>query len=231
MRKFKCSTCNKVFFSKNSVVRKVCSKICLNTYQSKFQVGENANSWKGGFINKQCLICNKDFSDYPSVMRDKKTCSKECYRIYKSKFHTGQKAANWRGGNIKKECEICSKTFFVTRAISNKRRFCSRKCDGKYKSLNYTGVSAARYKKGYCFDTRGYKTILMPDHPFCPRTKYVREHRLVMEKHIGRFLKKEEIVHHINGIKTDNRIENLKLYSNHSDHMRECHNNIALRIR
>ena len=39
-----------------------------------------------------------------------------------------------------------------------------------------------------------------------------------MEKSIGRFLEPDEVVHHINGIKNDNRIENLMSFKNHSKH-------------
>lgn len=227
MRKFRCLICNKIFFGKDSVHRKVCSKICLNTYQSKFQVGENANNWKGGLVNKRCAICNNTFSGYPSVMRDRKVCSKECYRIYKSRFHTGKKAPNWSGGNIKKTCEICYKSFFVNKSIKDKRRFCSKECDGKYRSIYNIGEKSPRYKKGFYINARGYKVILMPNHPYCPKTGYISEHRLVMEKHIGRYLRKEEVIHHINGIRTDNRIENLKLYANHSQHMKDSHKAIG----
>ena len=47
----------------------------------------------------------------------------------------------------------------------------------------------------------------------------IMEHRFVMEKHLGRPLNKQEVVHHINGDCTDNRLENLKLFANQSEHI------------
>lgn len=81
------------------------------------------------------------------------------------------------------------------------------------------------FKKGHmrCFKTgkikhsQGYYSIYKPEHPYA-RNKRVFEHRLIMEKHIGRFLKPNESVHHKNGIKTDNRIENLILFHSESKH-------------
>lgn len=49
--------------------------------------------------------------------------------------------------------------------------------------------------------------------------KGVKEHRLVVEKFIKRKLKKEEEVHHINGIKSDNRIDNLMLFKTKKEHI------------
>ena len=64
--------------------------------------------------------------------------------------------------------------------------------------------------KGKKIHAAGYVEIYVPEHPNNVRG-YVMEHRLVMEAKIGRYLRRDENVHHINGIKDDNRIENLEL--------------------
>lgn len=97
---------------------------------------------------------------------------------------------------IIKKCLKCKKKF--TSYIFRNRKYCSRKC------------FAPNFKKGRTF-RNGYIMILDREHPFCVKRGYIAEHRLVMEKYLGRHLKKNEIVHHKNKIKTDNRIGNLLL--------------------
>ena len=73
------------------------------------------------------------------------------------------------------------------------------------------------WKGGRTKHTSGYiRIILMPDDPYysmAGKAGYCLEHRHIMAQHQGRTLDKNEPVHHINGIKDDNRIENLKLVS------------------
>ncbi len=88
---------------------------------------------------------------------------------------------------------------------------------GKYfKISNYGGHIKHR--------SDGYNAVYCPSHPKSTRDGYVMEHILVMENHIGRHLHDDEVVHHINHIRNDNRIENLKLmtFKEHASlHMKE----------
>jgi hypothetical protein len=79
------------------------------------------------------------------------------------------------------------------------------------KGSNWRGGRKKFYKSGYI-------GILDPNTKFGEKTRYILEHRLVMEKHLGRKLLKKEIVHHKNGITDDNRIENLELIGSIGEH-------------
>lgn len=72
------------------------------------------------------------------------------------------------------------------------------------------GEASHAWKGGRITDKAGYIQVYMPDHPHAV-VLYVLEHRLVMEQVLGRYLTSDEVVHHKNGIKTDNRPENLEV--------------------
>ena len=81
----------------------------------------------------------------------------------------------------------------------------------KESNAKFNANNQNNYKGGKTSHGDGYMKLLRPDHPRANKLGYVLEHIVVMEEHIGRHLKKDEVVHHINGIKNDNRIENLML--------------------
>lgn len=104
---------------------------------------------------------------------------------------------------------------------ANKERYLSGEIFGFKKKPQFNS-GRTRFKKGQLKElssawkggkwknSDGYIFVYQPEHPNSNKG-YVFEHRLVMEKHIGRYLSNKEIIHHINGNITDNRIENLKL--------------------
>lgn len=98
------------------------------------------------------------------------------------------------------------------------------------------GANNPAWKGGRHVDSRGYVTVVVDDDDEIgmamvrakpSHTKYgwchIHEHRLVMAHHLGRPLDRGEVVHHINGNRTDNRIENLSLVASRAEHARALH--------
>lgn len=82
----------------------------------------------------------------------------------------------------------------------------------------WAGKRSHFWRGGRHITNRGYITIFSPDHPNKNTNNVVPEHRLVMEKMLGRYLDPCEIVHHIDGDKTNNVESNLMLFPSISAH-------------
>jgi predicted DNA-binding protein (UPF0251 family) len=77
------------------------------------------------------------------------------------------------------------------------------------------------WKGGRCLDADGYVLVKAPSHPHANNNGYVREHRLVMEEVLGRYLDPKEVVHHKDKDKQNNRPDNLEVYGCNADHLRD----------
>lgn len=164
------------------------------------------------FIETTCGVCGKPFRAFWQYNHGKfaEYCSKDCRGIARRKRET-------------RTCLSCGKEFEVhlchTKEFGKGRsnrgeagHFCSKAC-----GYNYSRVTVGLKK----IDAQGYVLVQMPEHPTVvvrkannknSRNCYVREHRIVMEQVLGRYLEPYENVHHKNGDKTDNRPENLELW-------------------
>ena len=118
---------------------------------------------------------------------------------------------------IQKACFCCGIIFSVANWNKDRKKTCSVKCRHEYQKTVMAKENHHNWNGGIYRENKRYVYIRIDKH------KYVKEHRLVMEKHLGRKLLRSEVVHHLNHNPKDNRLENLKLYSSHTEHMRQEH--------
>jgi len=137
-----------------------------------------------------CEICKVNQRKIPSV------CSEECKKTNSKKSHQFT-------------CQYCGQ---VAYSLQKGRKFHDRACSGKHRSEFYRGPNCPNWVDGYYLDSDGYWRVYCPEHPRAPQKRpYVLVHILIMERSIGRLIRPDEIVHHINFIKDYNRIDNLQL--------------------
>jgi endogenous inhibitor of DNA gyrase (YacG/DUF329 family) len=157
---------------------------------------------------KECPICDLKFETskwHPNQI----FCSRKCQMNAKHRLK--------RGLSLRLtilNCCVCEKSFEQKR--SNNTEYCSSNCKKLAASRRFKGLPIKGPKKhikgsGY-INNQGYK-IFSLKHPNASVRGQVLEHVFVMSKYLDRPLKKGETVHHKNGIRDDNRIENLELWS------------------
>jgi len=159
------------------------------------------------------------------IRRRKKTCSPIPCRAFEAR-------RLYESGLSFRQCSTrlgvsCSTVRYWMRRFGASSRSISEAKHGQRPALHTVEASVRARRKhklpgrglvGYKKRADGYIDILVPGRG------YVREHRLVIEKTLGRLLKRNEDVHHRNGKRGDNRLENLVVYTS-SDHHKEHYPN------
>jgi len=166
-----------------------------------------AKGHRTGMIS-QCLQCGKDVYSYPS--RPRQFCSRGCHRTY----------SNLGPSNPAYTRDVSGAN---NPMYGVKRTGKANPMYGKRKHL------APRWKGGRKTRKDGYIFVIAPDdHPYPAYTKpngtkYILEHRYLMECHLGRYLDPHEVVHHIDGNTSNNELANLQLFSSQSEHIKNGH--------
>jgi hypothetical protein len=117
-------------------------------------------------------------------------------------------------------CPWCKEEFLPNYRSKTQRAMCCSKACAVHRRIaehpeTFRTNNNGRWKGGRTRNRAGYVMVQAKDHPDVQGTTrvYVLEHRLVMERHLGRILSSTEYIHHKNGIRDDNRLENLELWT------------------
>ncbi|MES0334814.1 MAG: HNH endonuclease [Candidatus Magnetobacterium sp. LHC-1] len=175
----------------------------------------------------KCRSCGKSFNVIPSRLKQNKGkyCSRRC--AVSTLFKKGEIAWNKGICHLSDEAKIRIGNINRGRKWSDEQR---KKIYYTKKYNPYIPTKLHREKIGNILrspngikkSSDGYIYIYIPEgHPNARSGNYVLEHILVMEKNIGRFIdtKNGECIHHLDGDKTNNKIDNLILCKNSSTHI------------
>lgn len=217
----KCKNCCEEVIGKGVSYGKFCSEKCKWTWM-------NNNRSLRPNVFYDCIVCGKKVERYVSPSRFKDNTFQFCSRACKGSYMSGERHPMWNGGkenrkakqppkpNYRGVCEFCGVEFEAYRnKLQPQPKFCSVQCTGHAQ----TGENNPAYNGGR-YLCNGYYAIFSPDHPNCTGSGIILEHRLVMEKKIGRYLKKTEVVHHKDEDRINNDPDNLQLFKNNSEHMK-----------
>jgi endogenous inhibitor of DNA gyrase (YacG/DUF329 family) len=167
--------------------------VCLRKVGAKPRTG----------TTKPCETCGAAIY-VPPYQENKRFCSVACHNAHQSRN---------RQTNT---CPVCGKEWTLSASQKYHRAdYCSRACEAR--SRIKRPLDREHNGKPAVIDGHGYVRIYEPGHPRATKAGWIFEHRWVVEQALGRYLDRDEHVHHINHVRIDNRPENLQLLS-HREH-------------